>query len=104
VVSDVGEPQSVRRLGAEPPLDEVVVHRRPGHPVPAALAGVRRPQPLGRAEPVHPVAARAEAMVGELVGGEPVANSGSSWWMSTAALIRRASSQSRWETGFAFHL
>ena len=44
-----------------------------------------------------PAAARSSAM-------NRYPNAGSSWWMSMAALIRCASSQSRWQTGFFFHL
>jgi hypothetical protein len=37
---------------------------------------VHRPQPLLGAEPVHPVAAGDQAVAGELVGDEPVAELG----------------------------
>jgi hypothetical protein len=73
VLGDVGEPQLVGLLGGELALDEVVVHRRTGHPLPAPLDRVHRPQTLYRAQPVDAVAACVDAALSELVADEAVA-------------------------------
>ena len=52
MLGDVGQPQLVRALGGEVPLDEIVVHRRPGFAVPAAaLLADGAPPAAGRADP-----------------------------------------------------
>jgi hypothetical protein len=59
---------------------------------------VGRVDPLLGTRPADPIAAG-----GERVCDEAVVGSGSSWWMSTAALTRCASSRSRRQTGSALH-
>ena len=76
MLGDVGQPQLVRPLRGEAAQHPIVVHRRTGAPIEAALAGVHRPDPLGCAEPVDAVAGRPDAFAGELVGDEPVAELG----------------------------
>jgi hypothetical protein len=73
VLGDVGQPEQVGSLGGELPQHEVVVDRPAWLAGQAALAGVHRPDPLLGAEPVDPVAGRRQALPGELVGHEPVA-------------------------------
>jgi hypothetical protein len=56
VLGDVGQPDGVRPIGGEVPLDEVVVHgraRRLGAAPPALLGG-GRPQPLLATQTPHP--------------------------------------------------
>ncbi len=77
VLGQVGAPQLVRPGRDELASDDVVVHRRAGLAVQAAFPGVHRPQPLRRAQPLHPVLPGADAVLGgELVGDEPVAELG----------------------------
>ena len=61
VLGDVGEPQRVRRLGGELPLDPVVVHGRAGLAPQALLLGERRVDLLLAAQPADPVLTRSVA-------------------------------------------
>ena len=73
MLGDVGQPQPVRCGCGERPLDQIVVDRRPRGSAAAALAGVVAEDPLLRAQPVDAVAAGGDAVAGELIGDESVA-------------------------------
>jgi hypothetical protein len=68
-----GQPDRVGRLGAEVPLDEVVVHGRTRSFAVPSLAGGRGPDPLLATEPPHPPLADLVAGALELIGEEAVA-------------------------------
>jgi hypothetical protein len=53
-------------------LQQVVVHRWSRLAVEATLLGVQREDPLGRAQPPHPVLRSGDAVLGELISDEPV--------------------------------
>jgi hypothetical protein len=95
VLGDVGQPQPVRCGCGQRPLDQIVVDRRSRGSAAGVLLKIRCwvPSRLTRLRlAVMPWPASSSVM-----NREP--NSGSSWWMSTAALISCASSRSRWLTG-----
>ena len=73
VPGDVGEPQQVRRRRGGLPAHEIIVHGWPRPTGATTSAGVDRPELLGRAELVDPVARRRPALSGEFVGDEAVA-------------------------------
>ena len=97
VLADIGHPHSVRRIrgegvrGAAVLVDhgeEVVVDRRTGLAVQPTLLGVRRPQPLGRAEPPDAVVADLVASVRQVISDEAIAELRVIACRSIAALVR----------------
>jgi hypothetical protein len=102
VFGDVGQPQPVdSRSAVKVRSTRSSCNGGPGLRGPPTLLRARRPQPLLNAQPADPVQARGHALCEKLVGDEPVAELGSSWWISMAALIRCATFQSRSVTGRA---
>lgn len=104
VLGDVGQPDLVGGLGAELTLHEVVMNRWPGSTVQSTLLGEDRPDPFLGAQPCDTVLAGSIPRPGSSSAMNRYPNAGSSEWMSRAALIRCASSQSRCETGSLRHL
>ena len=73
---DVGQPQLVRPLSGEVPLDVVFVDGRAGFALQAAFLREHGPEPLLGAQPPDPVLARLQTSDLEFVGDEPVAECG----------------------------
>jgi hypothetical protein len=99
MLGDVGQPGAIRPASAERAADEVVVDRRPGLAGKAAALAEGRPDLLLGAQPRDPVLPGGDAAGRELIGDEPVPERRIVAVESSAALIRCASSQSRWLTG-----
>lgn len=90
----------------ELPAYEIIVDRRTGPDPPVATAGDHRVDAVLPAEPVHPVLARTDAVLGhELIGDEPIAED-RIVGMDLASRLdeMRASDQSLLDTGLARHL
>ena len=70
---DVGQPELVGGLGAEPALHEVVVDRWSGSAVQSSLLGEDRPDPLLGAQPCDTVLPGGDPAPWQLISDESVA-------------------------------
>lgn len=71
--SDVGQPQLVRCCCGEVALNPIVMPRRAGFAVQAALFGEDTPQPLLGAQPTDAPLGSGETLLRQLICDEPVA-------------------------------
>jgi hypothetical protein len=101
---DVGQPDLVGGLSAEPAVEKVVVDRGSGLSVQAPLLGEDRPDPFLSAQPSDLFSPALIPPRGSSSAMKRYPNAGSSAWMSRASLIRCVSSQSRCVKGVLRHL